>query len=94
MSEVLNCDAAGCSHVEHVGKITVEMVGLACPACGSNLLTQADWIAWQPYSAILSEASSLPKSDDGPKVEFRVRLHGATTRIEFGPETKDDEPSE
>mgnify|MGYP003653020939 CR=1 FL=1 len=93
MSEVLNCDAAGCGHIEQVGKITADMVGLACPRCGSDLLTEADWIAWQPYSALLSAASSMPKTDDGPKVEFRVGLHGATTKIEFGPETKDKEGS-
>ena len=85
MSEVLNCDAPDCDHVEGVGKITADMVGLPCPACGSNLLTEADWIAWQPYSALLSAASKLPVSGNGPLTEFRVGLHGATTKIEFGP---------
>lgn len=89
MSEVLNCDAAGCDHVEPVGRITQDMVDMPCPVCGANLLTKADWIAWQPYSALLSAVSSLPKSDDGAETEFRVGLHGATTKIEFGPAKKE-----
>jgi hypothetical protein len=43
MSEFLKCDAAGCDHRETVGEITADMVGKACPKCGSNLLTEEDW---------------------------------------------------
>lgn len=36
MSEVLNCDAGGCGHVEHVGTITPEHVGAACLNVGQT----------------------------------------------------------
>lgn len=43
MSEYLKCDAHGCDHVETLDRITSDMVGKACPACGANLLTKDDW---------------------------------------------------
>ncbi len=86
MSEVLNCDAVDCSHVEAVGKITAEMVGMPCPECGANLLTAEDWEAWKPFSALFSAIAASPVPDapsEGDKVSVRVGLHGAKTTIEF-----------
>lgn len=95
MSEVLNCDDVDCSHIEKVGKITTEMVGMPCPLCGSNLLTAEDWEAWKPFSALLGairrESATAPDLGS-EKVSIRVGLHGAKTTIEFDREP--DTPKE
>ncbi|WPZ28209.1 hypothetical protein T8A63_11105 [Sulfitobacter sp. OXR-159] len=83
MSEVLNCDAGGCGHVEHVGTITPEHVGAACPKCGANLLTQKDWEAWRPIQALLNMARSQAQGSTDDRAEVRVSLHGDRTSIEI-----------
>lgn len=40
----LKCDTKGCLHVEMHDKLVKEMVGKPCPQCGSNLLTEDDWL--------------------------------------------------
>jgi len=84
MSEHLNCDAEGCNHVEQVGTITEEMVGLPCPKCGANLLTAEDWEAWKPLQAIMqiAKAASPACSVDGGAT-IKVGLHGQKTSIEI-----------
>lgn len=84
MAEVLNCDADGCGHVEDVGTITADMVDMPCPVCGANLLTKEDWVAWQPYSAVLSSVQEIVDPEaTGEKVVLRVGLHGPKTSIEI-----------
>ena len=85
MSEVLNCDAPGCGHVEHVGTITEDMIDMPCPACGANLLTQGDWIAWQPYAKILASLRELDSNPGDEKVLISVGLHGSKTTIQVQP---------
>tara|TARA_R110000850_G_scaffold72801_2_gene159945 strand:+ start:2627 stop:2926 length:300 start_codon:yes stop_codon:yes gene_type:complete len=89
MNEVLDCDAVDCSHVEVVGKITAEMVGMPCPNCGSNLLTADDWEMWKPFSALLNAVRAIGSDapSDAEKISVRVGLHGAKTTIEFDRET-------
>lgn len=91
MSEVLKCDAENCGHVEQVGKITADMVGMPCPVCGSNLLTEEDWVAWQPISELLDVVNRLGGSGVagvGDKMSLRVGLHGPKTTIEFDRSTE------
>lgn len=83
--EVLNCDAPGCGHVEHVGTITEGMVDMPCPKCGSNLLTLEDWISWQAFSALMNAVEEVVPDDSGSKLAMRVGLHGRKTRIEIEP---------
>tara|TARA_R110000850_G_scaffold109178_1_gene221946 strand:+ start:689 stop:970 length:282 start_codon:yes stop_codon:yes gene_type:complete len=84
MNEVLNCDAKGCGHVEDVGEITADMVDTPCPVCGANLLTNEDWVAWQPYSAVLAAVTDMVGPEAaGEKVDLRVSLHGLKTSIEI-----------
>lgn len=95
MNEVLNCDAADCDHVEPVGTITVDMVDMPCPSCGSNLLTAEDWAAWQPYSALLKSVDTAinPNGDEG-RVAVRVGLHGPKTTIQFDRSTDHNKETE
>lgn len=86
MAEFLKCDRPGCDHVEKVGRITADMVGLPCPKCGDNLLNQEDWENWQTFSAlfgILSEA--VDGVSDGPHsaLSIKVGLHGKKSSVEF-----------
>ena len=86
MSEVLNCDADGCGHVESVGKITADMVNMPCPKCGANLLTEEDWQAWQPFSdllGILNNVADGEATKAADAVTLKVGLHGKTTKIEI-----------
>lgn len=83
MGEVLNCDADGCGHVEHVGTITDEMIGMPCPVCGADMLTQDDWIAWQPYSELLNAINAFKHVDGVERTVVRVGLHGPKTIIQF-----------
>lgn len=85
MSEHLKCDADGCGHVEDVEAITEQHVGMACPACGANLLTEADWQAWKPIQALLAAVEGVAASqpDQGERTAVRIGLHGAKTTIEF-----------
>jgi len=77
-------DAEWCDHVEDVGTITADMVDMLCPVCGSNLLTEEDWIAWQPYSAVLGAVQEMVDPEaTGEKVVLRVGLHGPKTSIEI-----------
>lgn len=86
MSEVLNCDAQGCDHVESVGKITADMVGMPCPKCGANLLTEQDWRNWQPFSSLLPAISGIDGDEEEQKVNLRVGLHGSKVTIEIEPQ--------
>lgn len=91
MSEVLNCDAQGCDHVEPVGKITADMVGVPCPKCGANLLTEDDWRNWQPFSSFLSAINGIDGGEQDQKVSLRVGLHGSKTTIEIEPQREVDQ---
>lgn len=83
MTEVLNCDADGCGHVEPVARITAGHVGMPCPKCGESLLTEADWQAWKPIQALLLAAESAGQDSSDGKVELNVRLHGDKTTVEI-----------
>jgi hypothetical protein len=85
MSEVLNCDAPGCGHVEEVGTITGEMVGMPCPSCGANLLAEEDWQAWQPIQAIMRAAEKMSEKhgEVTGKASLGVSLKGGTTTIKI-----------
>lgn len=90
MSEHLNCDAEGCSHVEQVSEITEDHVGMPCPVCGANLLTREDWEAWKPIQAVLRQAKAMAESsgalpDAAPPqgASVHVRHHGGKTTIEL-----------
>jgi hypothetical protein len=85
MREVLSCDADGCGHVEEIEEITAEHIGMPCPKCGANLLTQEDWEAWQPVRAMMAIMSAAAKSkgDANSQVEVSVGLHNGKTTIEI-----------
>ena len=85
MSECLKCDADGCDHVQKVEVITADHVGMPCPICGANLLTEEDWQAWKPFQALLAAVGKVAggQSDQADRVGVRVGLHGAKTTIEF-----------
>lgn len=85
MSEHLKCDADGCGHIENVEAITEAHVGMPCPACGANLLTEEDWEAWKPFQALLAAVEEVAgaQPDHGESTEVRIGLHGTKTTIEF-----------
>lgn len=81
MSEFLKCDAPTCEHVEQVGIITEDMVNTPCPVCGANLLTQADWNDWRPFSKLLSDVRAIEPEDGEGMVTLSVSLHDKSVRI-------------
>ncbi|WP_422073918.1 hypothetical protein [Tranquillimonas rosea] len=86
MIEHLKCDAAGCDHVEDVDQITEDHVGMPCPKCGANLLTEEDWAEWKPMQALISamERAGYARPDPGEQtVAMRVGVHGKKTTIEI-----------
>lgn len=94
--EVLNCDNAGCGHVEQVGTITEVMVGTPCPKCGSDLLTEKDWNAWKVYRQMMEFAREISPPDDGAgMVNMGVGLHNGKVTITVEPindqEGRDDD---
>lgn len=49
----LQCDTKGCDHIEKTPDYGPQYIGMPCPKCGANLLTQEDFDAAQPmYAAI------------------------------------------
>lgn len=86
MSAVLNCDAAGCGHVEPVEAIIEADIGRLCPKCGANLLTRADFDYWaaniEPVFRILSEAGLLREVEgDEPSALVSFGYHDGKTTI-------------
>lgn len=74
--DFLRCDAAGCDHVEMVGTITGDMVGMPCPACGANLLTEQDWKQWASFVAVLNAVQALiPEGSGGAPIKTSVHIH-------------------
>lgn len=87
MSEVLNCDAAGCGHVEQVEGINEADIGRPCPKCGANLLTREDFDYWvqnvAPMVDILEGLGLLRRGDEAGEGEARVSFgyHDGKTTI-------------
>lgn len=52
----LHCDNASCGHVLPPGAVTwgEHLIGYPCPKCGSDMLTQADYLASERISAIVT----------------------------------------
>lgn len=40
---VLKCDADGCGYEETIDEIKASYIGMPCPKCGANLLTEDDY---------------------------------------------------
>ena len=85
MNEFLKCDAEGCDHVEQVGTITEDHVNMPCPACGANLLTQADWDDWKSMQGLLTaiEGVAVPADESDPGIAVSVGLHNKETTIKI-----------
>ncbi|OHC93921.1 MAG: hypothetical protein A3H25_02870 [Sphingomonadales bacterium RIFCSPLOWO2_12_FULL_63_15] len=88
MSAVLNCDAAGCGHVEPVESIIEADIGRPCPKCGANLLTRADFDYWaaniEPMFRMLSDAGLLREAGEGssePSALVSFGYHDGKTTI-------------
>lgn len=91
MSGVLNCDAAGCGHVEQVGEILEAHIGMPCPKCGADLLTRSDYDHWvaniAPMVRLLEDAGLLRFGDTPGEGEARVSFayhDGKTTIVSDG----------
>lgn len=93
MNEFLICDEPNCDHVETVGVITAQMVGMSCPKCGANLLSQSDYDVYAAYTRPLmdlSEQLGLTKPATADEVAAGVGLisvnyHDGETRIRTTP---------
>lgn len=82
MNEVLNCDRPGCSHVERVEHITEDMVGMSCPVCGSNLLTQEDYDGWLAIRDLIKAVdAAIPEGGGGDPVDLRIGAHNGKVTV-------------
>lgn len=86
----IQCDADGCDYLnKHVTQEDYELwVNAACPECGANLLTEADYELVKTLTAF-SEAinelfSPLPKDDPIYELEIKMDGSGIPQIIELG----------
>lgn len=77
----LKCDAADCGHVENVPAVSRDLIGMPCPKCGANLLTEKDcedWLAMiQPGIDLMRSLGLLvdQPNDRQNLRSFGVHLH-------------------
>jgi len=84
----LQCDTAGCDHVQNVADITEDMIGTPCPKCGASLLTKEDFEASRNIFAMakILEAMGMmadPATADENSVRMSVHHHNGDTTIKI-----------
>lgn len=89
----LHCDNEECGKNTDIpeGKTLKDCIGIPCPYCGSNLLTQGDYDHTESILAQIELLNGiLPPPEEGDKmVEMRYNHHNGRTSIQIT-----DSPSE
>jgi len=83
----LKCDAESCDHIETVPAISREFIGMPCPKCGANLLTDKDCEDWlaaiQPGIDVMKAVGLFVDGtpEGQPVNRVRVHLHDCTMTV-------------
>lgn len=87
MSEFLKCDNEACGIRHDVGTITEGMIGMPCPECGSDMLTQDDWDFYKTsirpmmHLSVALGLSRPADADTPPEMRMSVNSHNGEIRI-------------
>lgn len=88
----LKCDADGCGCRVPVEAISADDIGRPCPRCGSNLLTEGDFQAYERVMAAIDSLNAAAavlgiRPEDGSTRIVEIGHHDGTTTIFADPET-------